>query len=46
MYYITPEQMKPIGKELTAEQWLSLAREAKEAGLTFLLLTGGEPTQA
>lgn len=30
-------------KELSAEQWLSLAREAKEAGMLFLLLTGGEP---
>lgn len=41
---LTPAQMAPIGQELTAEQWLSLAREAKSAGLVFLLLTGGEPT--
>lgn len=40
---LTREQMKPLGKELTAEQWLSLAKEAKDAGLAFLLLTGGEP---
>lgn len=41
---LTPTQMAPIGKELTAAQWLSLAREARDAGLMFLLLTGGEPT--
>lgn len=46
MCYIrmTPEQMAPIGRERTAEQWLSLARTARDAGMTFLLLTGGEPT--
>ena len=31
------------GKELTTEQWISLAREAKEKGMVFALLTGGEP---
>lgn len=41
---LTPEQMAPIGQELTAAQWLKLARDAKEQGLLFLLLTGGEPT--
>lgn len=40
---MTPEQMKPLGKECTAEQWLSLAQQAKDAGMVFLLLTGGEP---
>lgn len=41
---LTPEQMRPIGRELTADEWLSLAKEAKKAGMTFLLITGGEPT--
>ena len=27
----------------TAEEWLSLGRQAREAGLLYLLLTGGEP---
>ncbi|MBQ8230401.1 MAG: radical SAM protein [Lachnospiraceae bacterium] len=40
---LTPEQMAPIGREQTAEEWLALAREATDAGMTFLLLTGGEP---
>lgn len=29
--------------ELTAAQWLKLAREARDAGMVFALLTGGEP---
>ncbi len=36
--------MAPIGTELTSEEWLSLAKEAKDAGMVFLLITGGEPT--
>ena len=31
------------GEELTAQQWISIAREARDAGLVFVLLTGGEP---
>lgn len=30
-------------KILTLEQWLVIAREAREQGMLFLLLTGGEP---
>ncbi|MCQ2492828.1 MAG: radical SAM protein [Lachnospiraceae bacterium] len=30
-------------KMLTKEQWLSVARQAKEEGMLYLLLTGGEP---
>lgn len=41
---MTPEEMAPIGVERTAKEWLKLAQEAKDAGLIFLLLTGGEPT--
>ena len=29
--------------EWTAEQWLELGRTARDAGMVFLLLTGGEP---
>ena len=32
-----------LSKELTAEQWIELARQAKDQGLVFALLTGGEP---
>ncbi len=41
---LTPRQMAPIGRERTAQQWLSIAKEAKDAGMVFLLITGGEPT--
>lgn len=41
---LTPEQMAPLGRELTCEELLQLAQEAKDAGMVFLLLTGGEPT--
>lgn len=41
---LTKEQMKPLGRELTAEQWLELGRQARDQGMAFLLLTGGEPT--
>ena len=34
--------MKQRTKELTAGQWLDLARQAKDSGMVFLLLTGGE----
>ncbi len=35
-----PELMK---NELTAEQWIDMARQAAEAGTLSLLITGGEP---
>lgn len=41
---LTPEQMAPIGQELTAEQWLDMGRQTRDAGMAFLLITGGEPT--
>ncbi len=41
---LTPEQMAPIGRERTAAEWLELGRQARDAGMVFLLLTGGEPT--
>ena len=41
---LTPEEMAPQGRERTAEEWLALGRCAKDAGMVFLLITGGEPT--
>ena len=31
------------GRELTAQQWIDIARQARDRGLIFALLTGGEP---
>ena len=41
---LTPEQMAPIGRERTAEEWLEMGRQTRDAGMAFLLITGGEPT--
>lgn len=42
--HMTPEQLAATGKqELTAAQWLQIAREARDMGMVFVLLTGGEP---
>lgn len=38
-----PEEMKKKGRMLSCDEWLKIAKEAKEAGVLFLLLTGGEP---
>lgn len=37
------EQQCKAARELTAEQWLAIGREAVDAGMIYLLLTGGEP---
>ena len=31
------------GRELTAQQWIDIARQARDRGMIFALLTGGEP---
>lgn len=36
-------QMEKQGRLRTAEEWLTVAREMKDVGVLFLLLTGGEP---
>ena len=41
--HMTQEQVDATGKELTAKQWLGLAKAAKDQGMVFALLTGGEP---
>lgn len=37
------ENPELIAKELTAEQWIDIARQVAEAGTLSLLITGGEP---
>ena len=41
--HMTQEQVDAVGKELTAQQWLDIAKAAKDRGMVFALLTGGEP---
>lgn len=44
MCYVHSQNSVELEKgELTAEQWLSLASDARDMGMMFLLLTGGEP---
>lgn len=40
---LTSEETARRGGELPVEEWLRLAEEAKEAGTTWLCITGGEP---
>lgn len=40
----TPEEVKRHPRKMmTLDEWISLAQEAREAGMLYLLLTGGEP---
>lgn len=41
--HMSEEQVKAAGRELTAQQWLQIAKEARDQGMIFALLTGGEP---
>lgn len=42
--HMTQEQVRASGRqELTARQWLDIAKAAKDRGMVFALLTGGEP---
>lgn len=41
--HMSQEQIDATGKELSTEQWLAIARAARDKGMVFALLTGGEP---
>ena len=40
--HLNEQQIKSIGRELTNEEWLEIARQARDAGMLYLTLTGGE----
>lgn len=40
---LSREEMKRQGRLRTADEWLEIGRQMKDAGVLFLLLTGGEP---
>lgn len=40
--HLNEEQIQKQGRELTNEEWLEIAKQAKEAGMLYLTLTGGE----
>jgi len=41
--HLSQEDVDARGRELTAAQWIEIAREARDQGMIFVLLTGGEP---
>lgn len=41
--HLSEEEQRRRGKELSADEWLGIAEKARDAGMVFLLLTGGEP---
>ena len=41
--HLSNEQVAARGGELTAQQWLDIAKAARDKGMVFALLTGGEP---
>ena len=40
---LSREEMEEKGRLHTADEWLEIGRQMKDAGVLFLLLTGGEP---
>lgn len=41
--HLNQKDQEAMGRELSAEEWIRLAGEAKDRGMIFALLTGGEP---
>ena len=41
--HLKQEDIDAQGRELTAAQWIDIARQARDRGMIFVLLTGGEP---
>ncbi len=41
--HLKQEDIEAAGRELTAEEWIHIAGEARNKGMMFALLTGGEP---
>ena len=41
--HMSPQQQCACGTELSAAQWLEIGRQAVDAGMIYLLITGGEP---
>ena len=41
--HLKEKEIPQYGRELTAKEWIHIAEEAREAGTTWLCITGGEP---
>lgn len=42
--HLSKAEQERRGRELSAEEWIELGKQAVAEGMVFLLLTGGEPT--
>lgn len=40
---LNKKQMDSIGKQVTVDEWIDLAKQARDMGLLYILITGGEP---
>lgn len=40
---LTPEQMAPIGQERSADEWIAVAQQARDAGMVFCSLPVASP---
>ncbi len=41
--HLQPNQIPEYGTEMSGDEWIHIAEEAKKAGTTWLCITGGEP---
>ena len=41
--HLSAQEQQRRGREVTADEWLTIAEAARRQGMLFLLLTGGEP---
>ena len=41
--HLKEHEISRYGQELTSKEWIRIAQEAKDAGTTWLCITGGEP---
>lgn len=41
--HLQQAEIQARGRELTAAEWLKIAKDARDMGMVFVLLTGGEP---
>ena len=40
---MTKSEVEKVGRLRTTDEWIKIAEDAREAGMLFLLITGGEP---
>ena len=41
--HLSQNDVNALGRELSAQEWIDIAKQARDRGMVFALLTGGEP---